>query len=368
MSLQEQLNSLVQSAVQEKDEEIKTLKELNSKLREENDKLLKQIGYGDIKNKAESLKKALDDFLEHPNSNRTTHYQRFQPNSIYPSVVSIPNSNLDVKPSTSTRPDEPSVNGAKFHPRNNFNNQEDFNFSSRQEFRTETDAEIINQANPTDQHHYHPSHNSHSQTTLPTTFNGNNSQKRFHPNGFNLNGTNNNNNNRNNRNNNNNNNSNKHTIFVSWPGSATKEQLHELFESEGIDVADIRYTAQKQFAHVDLKSENAVNMAILLNGKTKTEKQGQLRVEVGKPRSSNTNPAENGQRPQNQNKNYRQNNKSSIGYNTSSPQKQSKYPNYSNHHNNNHNNNHVAFSGFTPSDDKENNSWQSSDIPKSESN
>jgi len=366
-NIQEQLEIFLNTAVQKKDEEIKNLKEQNDKLREENERLLKQIGgiSGDIKHKAENLKKALDDFLEHPNSNRST-YQRYQhtPPNFLP--VSIPNS-VDVKPSTSTRTDEPSVNGAKYHSnRVNYNSSHE-DFSSRQEFRTETDAEIVTQANPT----YHTSH-SHSQTTLPTPYNGN-SQKRFNPNanGFSMNGANNNNNNRNNRNNNNNNNSNKHTIFVSWPGSSTKEQLQELFETHDIDVSDIRYTAQKQFAHVDLKSESAVSKAILLNGTTKNEKQGQLRVELGKPRSSNPNPTENGQRPQNQNKNFnRQNNKNSNGYNTNPPQKLSKYNPYNNNYHNNNNNHHVGLT-FGATDDKENNNgWPSSnnDIPnKSES-
>ncbi|CAB5366050.1 unnamed protein product [Rhizophagus irregularis] len=363
MNIHEQFESLIQNAVQEKDKEIKTLKEQIDKLREENEKLSKQIGHGghgDIKNKAETLKKALDDFLEHPNSNRhPTFSSRLQQASHIPPSVSIPNSNIDVKPSTSTRPDELSVNSQRFNPNRNFNSHNSHN--SHEDFS----------ANP--DHHFHPSHNSHLQTTLPTTYNV---QKRFQ-NGY-PNGMNNNNNNRNNRNNNNNNMGPKYTIFVSWPGSATKEQLQELFESEDIDVADIRYTAQKQFAHVDLKTELAQTKAISLNGVTKNEKQGTLRVEVGKPRSSNPNPTENGQRPQNQNKNYtRPNNKNPNGYNnTSLPQKQNKYPNYNPNHNNynNHNNhnNHNHNGGFPPSfvpadsekDTNNNLSWQNIEVAK----
>lgn len=352
MSIQEQLESLIQNAVLEKDKEIKTLKEQNDKLKEENEKL-KQIGHvgGDIKNKAETLKKALDDFLEHPNSNRPPFYNRFQQASHMPPSVSIPSSNIDVKPSTSTRPDEMPMNGPRY-PNRHFN--EDFS------------------ANP--DHHFHPSH---LHNNLPTTYN--NVQKRFHSNsnGY-QNGMNNNNNNRNNRNNNNNNSMGpKYTIFVSWPGSATKEQLQELFDSENIEVADIRYTAQKQFAHVDLKTEHAQNKAINLNGVTKNEKQGTLRVEVGKPRSSNPNPTENGQRPQNPNKNYnRQNNKNPNGgyNNTSSPQKPKYQPNsYNPNHNNNYNHNHNNHNGgfppsFVPTEsDKENTLWQNIDAPKQES-
>ncbi|RGB43720.1 hypothetical protein C1646_800272 [Rhizophagus diaphanus] len=381
MNIQETIESLIQNAVQEKDKEIKTLKEQNDKLREENEKLLKQIGHGghgDIKNKAESLKKALDDFLEHPNSNRPLTFNRLQQTSHISPSVSLPNSNIDVKPSTSTRPDDLSVNSPRFNPNRNFNSHNSHeDFSSNQGFRTVTDTELVNQANP--DHHFHPSHNSHLQNTLPTTYNA---QKRFHPNANGYpNGMNNNNNNNNNRtrNNNNNNMGPKYTIFVSWPGSATKEQLQELFDSEGIDVADIRYTAQKQFAHVDLKTEHAQTKAISLNGMTKNEKQGMLRVEVGKPRSSNPNPTENGQRPQNQNKSYsRPNNKNPNGYNnTSLPQKQNKYqpnsynPNHNNYNNHSHNNHNGGFPpSFVPTEsDKENSlNWQNIEATKQESN
>ncbi|GBB84670.1 hypothetical protein RclHR1_11230013 [Rhizophagus clarus] len=347
MSLQDQFNLLVQSASKEKDEEIKKLKEELNKLKEENERL-KQVQidpqptsgrYNDVKNKAENLKKVLDDFLDNQNSNRPPHYRP------PPVSVLIPNPNVEVnKPSTS-RPqpaEEPLVNGAKF--RSSFPEE----FTSRQV----TDEQIVNQANPTD--HYHFQHNNHGQTTLPTTYMT--SQKRFnnnYPNGTN------NNNNRNNRNNNNNNNnnSNKCTIFVSWPGSVTKEQLHELFENSGIDVADIRYTHPKQFAHVDLKSQLALDKAMALNGEVKNDKQGALRVEVGKPRSSNTNnPTENGQRLQNQNKNYnRQNNKNSNGYNQNIPQK----PKYGNNNPNNYttysNNTNGPYNFATPEDKESSN-------------
>ncbi|CAI2179133.1 13970_t:CDS:10 [Funneliformis geosporum] len=86
---------------------------------------------------------------------------------------------------------------------------------------------------------------------------------------------------------------NQYTIFVSWPGTMTPEQLRDLFDSN--DVEDIRYMTTKQFAHVDLKSEQALKSALLLHGQTKNELQGALRVECGKP--------QNGQRPQHQNKN-----------------------------------------------------------------
>ncbi|PKC59228.1 hypothetical protein RhiirA1_469765 [Rhizophagus irregularis] len=131
MNIHEQFESLIQNAVQEKDKEIKTLKEQIDKLREENEKLSKQIGHGghgDIKNKAETLKKALDDFLEHPNSNRhPTFSSRLQQASHIPPSVSIPNSNIDVKPSTSTRPDELSVNSQRFNPNRNFNSHNSHN-------------------------------------------------------------------------------------------------------------------------------------------------------------------------------------------------------------------------------------------------
>ncbi|RIA98006.1 hypothetical protein C1645_751003, partial [Glomus cerebriforme] len=371
MNFQEQIASLLQQTVHEKDEEIKTLKEQNERLREENEKL-KQIKssdsqftsnrFGEVRNRATELKKVLEEFLEHPNR---PIIQR-----PYISPISIPNSNIDVnKPSTSTNEppkirsgpaDEPSANVTNHINhinRTNFNSQEDFGVRvyARQDFRPETDTDIVVQATQAEetlrqQQHYNGHnghvHNGHSHN-LPSVLPLNNNGRRFngHNNGYNnVNGLNNNNNNRT-RNNHNNNNNSKYTIFISWPGSATIESLRELFENCNIDVADIRYTAPKQFAHVDLKSEAALSKAMALNGEVKDKNQGALRVEHGKPRSSNNNTTENGQRTQNQNKNNynRQNNKNVNGYNSNLIPKynNNKYTTgYNNHHNNpnNHNN------------------------------
>ncbi|CAG8503085.1 2576_t:CDS:10 [Funneliformis mosseae] len=53
---------------------------------------------------------------------------------------------------------------------------------------------------------------------------------------------------------------NQHTIFVSWPGTMSIDNLRELFDSQ--DIEDIRYMTQKQFAHVDMKSEQAMQKAL----------------------------------------------------------------------------------------------------------
>nr|CAG8442102.1 3082_t:CDS:10 [Entrophospora candida] len=70
--------------------------------------------------------------------------------------------------------------------------------------------------------------------------------------------------NNNNNYNNNNNNSNQYTLFVSWPGSISgEEEIYSLFNSD--DIVDIRYVQGKQFAHVDLKSQEALDEAMKLN-------------------------------------------------------------------------------------------------------
>nr|CAG8433567.1 11321_t:CDS:10 [Entrophospora candida] len=120
-------------------------------------------------------------------------------------------------------------------------------------------------------------------------FNNNNNNNALNNNNNNLNnlnirqqnnGNNNNQNNQNNMNfsnrqknnnnnyNNNNNNSNQYTLFVSWPGSISgEEEIYSLFNSD--DIVDIRYVQGKQFAHVDLKSQEALDEAMKLNSVVK---------------------------------------------------------------------------------------------------
>nr|CAG8578863.1 4857_t:CDS:2 [Entrophospora candida] len=70
----------------------------------------------------------------------------------------------------------------------------------------------------------------------------------------------NNNNNYNNNNHNNNNNNDQYTVFISWTGSTTMEELRGLFDTD--DIVDVRHTQGKQFAHVDLKTSEALQKAI----------------------------------------------------------------------------------------------------------
>ncbi|CAH1763926.1 14742_t:CDS:10 [Entrophospora sp. SA101] len=93
----------------------------------------------------------------------------------------------------------------------------------------------------------------------------------------------NNNNNYNNNNHNNNNNNDQYTVFISWTGSTTMEELRGLFDTD--DIVDVRHTQGKQFAHVDLKTSEALQKAMLLNSTIKNVTQGTLRVEPGKPRN-----------------------------------------------------------------------------------
>ncbi|CAG8657453.1 10406_t:CDS:2, partial [Racocetra fulgida] len=74
----------------------------------------------------------------------------------------------------------------------------------------------------------------------------------------------------------------KYTVFIAWTGSMTQDGLKSLF---GID--EIRYLPNKQFAHVDLKTEAAKKKALKLNGES--QEQGKLRVEEGKPRNTEYN-------------------------------------------------------------------------------
>ncbi|CAJ0845831.1 12803_t:CDS:10 [Entrophospora sp. SA101] len=92
-----------------------------------------------------------------------------------------------------------------------------------------------------------------------------------------------NNNNYNNNNHNNNNNNDQYTVFISWTGSTTMEELRGLFDTD--DIVDVRHTQGKQFAHVDLKTSEALQKAMLLNSTIKNVTQGTLRVEPGKPRN-----------------------------------------------------------------------------------
>ncbi|CAH1757922.1 16878_t:CDS:10 [Entrophospora sp. SA101] len=93
--------------------------------------------------------------------------------------------------------------------------------------------------------------------------NGNNNNQNNQNNQNNMNFSNRQKNNNNNYNNNNNN-SNQYTLFVSWPGVISgEEEIYSLFNSD--DIADIRYVQGKQFAHVDLKSQEALDEAMKLN-------------------------------------------------------------------------------------------------------
>ncbi|CAG8585514.1 41911_t:CDS:10 [Gigaspora margarita] len=77
-----------------------------------------------------------------------------------------------------------------------------------------------------------------------------------------------------------------YTVFIAWTGSMTQEGLKSLFDND--EVLDIRFLPNKQFAHVDLKNEAALTKALKLNGETKSQEQGKLRVEQGKPRSNSS--------------------------------------------------------------------------------
>ncbi|CAG8584842.1 3845_t:CDS:2, partial [Scutellospora calospora] len=55
----------------------------------------------------------------------------------------------------------------------------------------------------------------------------------------------------------------KHTIFIAWTGSMTLDGLKSLFRTEDVD--DIRFLPNKQFAHVDLKTEAGLKRALELN-------------------------------------------------------------------------------------------------------
>ncbi|CAG8681826.1 13438_t:CDS:2 [Cetraspora pellucida] len=74
----------------------------------------------------------------------------------------------------------------------------------------------------------------------------------------------------------------KHTVFIAWTGSMTQDELKALFNSD--DVEEIRFLPNKQFAHVDFKTEAALRKALNLNGEVKSQEQGILRVELGRPR------------------------------------------------------------------------------------
>ncbi|CAG8498163.1 24615_t:CDS:10, partial [Cetraspora pellucida] len=75
----------------------------------------------------------------------------------------------------------------------------------------------------------------------------------------------------------------KYTVFIAWTGSMSAEGLKALFEND-----EVRFLPNKQFAHVDLKTEAAKNKALKLNGEVKSQEQGRLRVEEGKPRGNNS--------------------------------------------------------------------------------
>ncbi|CAJ0880829.1 14081_t:CDS:10 [Entrophospora sp. SA101] len=104
--------------------------------------------------------------------------------------------------------------------------------------------------------------------------NGNNNNQNNQNNQNNMNFSNRQKNNNNNYNNNNNN-SNQYTLFVSWPGVISgEEEIYSLFNSD--DIADIRYVQGKQFAHVDLKSQEALDEAMKLNSVNHNSHNSQL--------------------------------------------------------------------------------------------
>ncbi|CAG8446219.1 5852_t:CDS:2 [Diversispora eburnea] len=125
---------------------------------------------------------------------------------------------------------------------------------------------------------------------------------------------------------------------------------HVNYESDmAFGVADIRYTTNKQFAHVDFKSPEAMRKAIELNSKTKNP-HGLLRVEADNNNNNNNNnngglrhqnKPYNTNRPQNKNGNtngYVQKQHNNNKYQYPNPHTHNNIHN-SNLHNNIHSNN-----------------------------
>ncbi|CAI2178907.1 14758_t:CDS:10 [Funneliformis geosporum] len=238
VNVQKQFSDM-NKTIKQKDEEIRQLKEENDKLKKElksaksPDHLLNGRNNG---HKIDELKRAvgktIEDVLSEHSSRSNIPRSYISPQTAQTTSATIlpvsvhasiaDASTNDSKPITSTIPDESTVL-ASSHMNPSSNNNQDTNFDH---ITRPSDQDVIIQATEGQR------------------------QQRF---------------------------------FAQTTTNNTNEQLRDLFDSN--DVEDIRYMTTKQFAHVDLKSEQALKSALLLHGQTKNELQ------------------ENGQRPQHQNKN-----------------------------------------------------------------
>ncbi|CAG8569510.1 13710_t:CDS:10 [Funneliformis caledonium] len=229
MNVQKQISDM-NHVIKQKDEEIKQLKEENDKLKKEikqyassksTDHLVTGRNNG---HKIDELKRAvgkvIEEVLSSEHPTRPIQRTTYNPASTAPTTsttihpVSIQVSNPDVnnplastndsKPITPILPDESTViAGNHMNPSSNNNQEPNFEYGSRP-----SDQDIVNQATNEGQRHRYT----------------------------------------------------QHTIFVSWPGTMSIDNLRELFDSQ--DIEDIRYMTQKQFAHVDMKSEQAMQKAL----------------------------------------------------------------------------------------------------------